>query len=233
MDEKYRNIAIFRKRILAWYRAEGRMFPWREQARSDYEKIVAEVLLQRTKAETVAKHYGDFLQTFPDWKHLADAPEEHIEQALKPLGLYKQRAGVFKCLSQAIMQMEGNTPSKRAHIDKLPGVGQYIANAVELICHGKRRPLIDVNMARVLERVFRPRKLVDIRYDPYLQELSKKVVNSPYAREINFAILDFAAKVCKSKNPRCEICPFTRYCSWYNQASATAASLGGVTENVV
>jgi hypothetical protein len=54
--------------------------------------------------------------------------------------------------------------------------GQYIANAVLLLCHGEPQPLLDVNMARVLERVFGPKKLADIRYDPYLQQLAMRIV---------------------------------------------------------
>ena len=44
-----------------------------------------------------------------------------------------------------------------------------VANAILLVCHEQPEPLLDSNMARVIERVFGPRKLADIRYDPYLQ----------------------------------------------------------------
>ena len=46
-----------------------------------------------------------------------------------------------------------------------------------LLCHNQPFPMIDVNMARVLERYFGTRKLVDIRYDNYLQSLAKRVVS--------------------------------------------------------
>ncbi len=45
-----------------------------------------------------------------------------------------------------------------------------------LLCNRKPRPLLDVNMSRVLERYFGPRSLADIRYDPYLQNLAQRLV---------------------------------------------------------
>jgi len=77
------------------------------------------------------------------------------------------------------------------------------------------KPLLDVNMARVLERYFGPRQLTDIRYDPYLQNLSHQVVNHENSKQINWAILDFAALICKSRNPKCVTCFLSAGCKYY------------------
>ncbi|MDQ3111021.1 MAG: hypothetical protein M3R17_14095 [Bacteroidota bacterium] len=58
-------------------------------------------------------------------------------------------------------------------------MGQYIANAVELVVFNQPSPLIDVNMARVIELFFGARKMADIRYDPWLQGLAYRLVNHP------------------------------------------------------
>ena len=84
--------------------------------------------------------------------------------------------------------------------------------AVMLFCHGQSQPLLDVNMARVLERVYGPRKLADIRYDPYLQELAGKIVRSKYSARLNWAVLDLAATICLLRTPRCGLCPVASLC---------------------
>ncbi len=94
----------------------------------------------------------------------------------------------------------------------LPGIGQYIASAVLLMLHDKAEPLLDSNMSRVLERYFGPRHLADIRYDPYLQELSRRVVKGHQSLALNWAILDLAALICLTLRPRCELCPLSREC---------------------
>ena len=106
----------------------------------------------------------------------------------------------------------GRFPRDREGIEALPGVGQYIANAILLLCHGKAQSLLDANMARVLERLFGPRELADIRYDPYLQQLALKVVQCKEAKDINWAILDVAATICLISNPRCDECPLISMC---------------------
>jgi A/G-specific adenine glycosylase len=91
-------------------------------------------------------------------------------------------------------------------------VGEYVANAVCLLCHGTPAPLLDVNMARVLERAFGARETSDIRYDPWLQALSRRVVQHAKARDLNWAILDLAATVCAARLPRCAECPVHKFC---------------------
>jgi A/G-specific adenine glycosylase len=69
-------------------------------------------------------------------------------------------------------------------------------------------------MSRLLERYFGKRKMADIRYDPYLQKLSYKIVNHNNSKEINWAILDFAAIICKAQKPLCNECIFLKDCSY-------------------
>jgi A/G-specific adenine glycosylase len=116
---------------------------------------------------------------------------------------------------------EGQFPRTREEIEELPNVGQYIANAILLLCHGEPQPLLDVNMARVLERFFGPRKLADIRYDPYLQSLARAVVNAKDPVIVNWAILDHASVVCKIARPLCSSCPVMGRCKFANQRAET------------
>jgi len=67
----------------------------------------------------------------------------------------------------------------------------------------------------VLERFFGSRKMADIRYDPYLQDLAKKIVQLKKAKEINWAILDFATLICQPRNPLCEKCPLCINCIFF------------------
>jgi len=208
------DIQFFRKVLIKWYATSGRQFPWRRTGASRFHQIISEILLQRTRAETVAAFWAAFLTRFPSWSSLAAASIEEVEALLKPIGLSAQRAPRLKALATAITTRSGRFPSTRDEIEALPGVGQYIANAVLLFCFDKPHPLVDVNMARVLERFFGPRKLADIRYDPYLQQLAHAVVSSKHPRNLNWAILDLAAKLCTISDPLCERCPLSARCKY-------------------
>lgn len=214
-----KQIQVFQNKILEWYAENGRHFQWRNKSANNYQRIISEVLLQRTKAETVAKFFPTFIKRYPSWKQLGEATEIELQNTLQPLGLYKQRGSRLYKLAQEMKQRGGYFPKKRSEVEKLTMMGQYIVNAYELFILNKPSPLLDVNMARVLERYFGPRKLADIRYDPYLQELSKKVVKHQNSKEINWAILDLGAINCKSNNPICSSCPLATNCSWCKQFS--------------
>lgn len=208
------KVVFFQQEILLWYTHYGRNFVWRKKGLSNYEYIIAEILLQRTKAETVHKFYNEFVIKFPGWKQLAAAKQEKLEEALKPIGLYRQRSHRLIHLANEMVKRDGELPNDRKDLEAIPFMGQYIANAVELIIFNQPAPLIDVNMARVLERFFGPRSLADIRYDPYLQDLAKRVVNHENSKEINWAILDFAASICTARNPKHETCPLRSKCNY-------------------
>lgn len=212
-----KSISRFQGKLIKWYKEHGRTFPWRKNNLSQYQLIIAEVLLQRTKAETVSNFYKDFIAAFPDWKSLADSDTTIIAEYLKPIGLQNQRAARLKKLAQEMVRRRGFLPRDRPELDTIPLFGQYIANAIELLIFKKPSPLLDVNMARVLERYFGERKLADIRYDPYLQDLALNVSIHAESKTVNWAILDFAALICKAQRPQCETCFLSKQCTYFNQ----------------
>lgn len=210
------KISYLQSELLNWFQINRRNFPWREKNAGHYVKIISEVLLQRTKAERVAAFYPAFIQKYPSWVALGKATQEQLEQDLKPLGLHQQRGKRLFQLAQKMKTRMGIFPTSRELVEEFPMMGQYISNAFELFILGKPKPLLDVNMARFLERQFESRRKADIRYDPFLQELAHAMVNHLKMEEINWAILDFAALVCTARNPKCEKCPVGGVCSYFS-----------------
>jgi len=207
------DIEFFQEKLLKWYEYNGRSFFWRNKSATNYELIISEVFLQRTKAETVAKFLPPFLKAYPSWKQLGEATEQELQEITKPLGLYKQRGSRLFKLAQELKKRKGRFPKERNQVAEIPMMGQYITNAYELYILNKKSPLLDVNMARLLERFFGKRKLSDIRYDPYLQTLAYRVVRVDNSKELNWAILDYAALICKKSNPLCRSCKLSKRCS--------------------
>ena len=208
----YKRIEEFRTLLIPWFSKHGRSFVWRQASVTEYQIIIAEILLQRTQATTVDRFLPMFFDRYPSWEDIARSGEDEVAEVLKPIGLWRRRADTLTKLAQQIVTRHGVFPNRRAEIELLPGVGQYIANAIEMICFGIPRPLLDNNMSRVIERYFGPRKLADIRYDPYLQKLAARVVDTTEFLQVNWAILDLAALICIPKAPRCLKCPLSSKC---------------------
>jgi A/G-specific adenine glycosylase len=213
-EELNYKIKFFQDQILEWYEKNERKFPWRNKSATIYERIISEVLLQRTKAETVAKYFPIFIKKYPSWIQLGNASEQDLQEILKPLGLYKQRASRLHMLAQELKKRNGAFPKERSQVEEFPMMGQYITNAYAIFILKKPAPLLDGNMARVLERFFGSRKLADIRYDSYLQVLSQRIVEIIQIKEINWSILDYSALICIKNKPKCKICIFASKCKY-------------------
>lgn len=200
-------------RLLRWYAVHNRPLPWRDPAASTFEKICVEVLLQRTRADTVAAIFPKFFGRYTSWQSIAAADMPELEEAFRPIGLWRQRARSIKALACYAADRQGQFPESEAELCHIPAVGQYLANAILLFQHGQPRPLIDVNMARVIERYLRSRRLADIRYDPWLQAASHWLVRSSDPISVNWAALDLANAFCQPRAPKCNGCPLKPWCN--------------------
>ncbi len=100
----------------------------------NYQYIIAEVLLQRTKAETVAKFYPNFIIEFPNWKSLAVADVKRIEDYLKPVfGTFISTFRIVRQKKVNLLEMiktRDRLPRNREDLESIPFIGQYIANAI-------------------------------------------------------------------------------------------------------
>lgn len=209
-----RKLTRLAHELVKWAGDHGRDFPWRLADADTYQKIAVEVLLQRTTATAVARFYHSFFARFESWEALVAAEPADLEEFLRPLGLWRRRANSLLGLARYAAAAGGVFPADAREHAAIPAVGQYVSNAVLLFQHGRRAPLLDVNMARVIERFVRPRRLADIRYDPWLQEAAAWYTRAGEPQAVNWAVLDFAAVVCKPKRPACPACPVNKACSY-------------------
>ena len=204
------DIRWFRKRLISWFNLNKRYFPWRT-SKNSYEIIIAELFLQQTNANKVAQILPVFLDKYPSWESIINGSRRDIESIITPLGLFRRRCVTLYSLAQTIIS-DPVIPNTRDKLEELSGIGQYIASVILVTVHGKRAPFLDVNMSRVIERFFGNRQLADIRYDPYLQTLSRKIVNVKDCLSANWMILDFASLVCSKRLPKHDQCPLNERC---------------------
>jgi len=103
-----------------------RDFPWRRTG-DPYASLIAEFLLQRTSAETVAPIYEEFLERYPNPETLAAASVEEIAALLQPLGLFFRAERLCQSIEIICGDWQGNIRATEADLRQLPGVGTYTA----------------------------------------------------------------------------------------------------------
>lgn len=223
MMSQQEKIDRFVRILLAWSRSNLRDFPWRK-TKDPYRILIAEIMLQRTKAEQVVPVYGRFVEKYPDASSVARASPSELLEEIRSLGLEKRALGLKKLAEQLVEKHEGKIPCSKDELLKLHWVGNYIANAV--LCHafGVKAPTVDANFARVLTRVFSLELKHPAQKDKKAWAFAQALMPSArgHARELNLAILDLAATICLPKKPLCGICPLCSTCEYARGSSVHA-----------
>lgn len=201
------------QKLIDWWKINGRRFPWRDTF-DPYRIFVAEVLLHRTKAESVAEVFEEFLDRFPDITALANSDFKDIHTVTRKLGLRWRSEMLQKAAKEMVKKFNGQVPSKRAALIELPGVGEYIASAVAIFSTGEFLPLLDTNIVRVISRYSGiPRNENSRRSEEYRSSVIG-FVDPQDIRSSYFSIIDLGALVCKASAPICQICPIKEKCDY-------------------
>jgi A/G-specific adenine glycosylase len=221
----------FARSLFGWW-TEARVarddLPWRR--RSDpWHVLVAEVMLAQTQASRVATSYARFMEAFPSAAVCAEAPEGEVLRHWIGLG-YNARALRLQSSARQIVELhQGRVPSELSPLLALPGVGPYIARAVQSFAFDIPVGVFDTNIARVLARAIAGRRLGR----GAAQDLADAVVDVRAPREWNLALMDLGALCCTARVPHCDRCPLltAQLCAWRssNEIADPADGSAGVS----
>jgi A/G-specific adenine glycosylase len=198
--------------IFRWYGSSGRSLPWRN-TRNPYRILVSEYMLQQTQVNRVLNVYPQFLSRFPTIGALAAASRGDVLRAWQGLG-YNNRAVRLHNATRIIVNGDtGRFPREYERLILLPGVGKYTAHAVLVFAFGRQLPLVEVNIRRVLSRIFWQMSWSsDLRREAEIWELAFRLLPHGHAGKWNHALMDLGAVVCTSRRPACDSCPIARRC---------------------
>jgi A/G-specific adenine glycosylase len=208
-----RAAAGFSAALLAWFDAHGRKdLPWQRDA-SPYRVWVSEIMLQQTQVATVIPYYQRFMLRFPAIGALAAAPLDEVLHQWSGLGYYARARNLHRAAAIVCAEHGGELPADAAVLQALPGIGRSTAGAILALAHGRRHPILDGNVKRVLARYhavdgWPGQPAVAKR----LWQLSEG--HTPRARVGAYtqAIMDLGATLCTRGRPDCARCPLAGGC---------------------
>ena len=208
------HAALFRRRLLRWFRRYGRDLPWR-RTRDPYHVTVAEFMLQQTQVSRVEAYYQRFLEQYPTVQALARSEPARVREAWAGLGYYRRAANLHRLAQTVVDRHDGIIPSDPARLLALPGIGRYTAGAVASFAYQRATPAIDTNVARVIRRAFLPR-LAPGEKERRVWEIGATIMprrNGVAAWAFNQAIMELGALVCTARVARCGECPVSAACA--------------------
>jgi len=215
--------------VTGWFAAHARDLPWRRPGFSAWGTLVSEFMLQQTQVARVVPILEDWLRRWPTPADLAASPPSEVLRAWGRLG-YPRRALALHACATTIAERHGNrVPEDVDALLALPGVGDYTARAIAVFAHGRRHPVVDTNVRRVIARavqgVAQP-AAPNARRD--LPAMAALLPDDDVAqRAFNAGMMEIGAVVCTARAPRCDECPLADVCAWrragYPQRDAPAA----------
>ena len=199
--------------LLPWFRQHGRHnLPW-QQDTSPYRVWVSEIMLQQTQVKTVIPYFIRFVERFPDAVALATAPLDRVLHLWTGLGYYARARNMHRAAQVISRDLGGRLPDDPEALMALPGIGRSTAGAIMTLGHGRRAPILDGNVKRVLARFYGIYGWPGHReVEKRLWELAERETPHQEAAAYTQAVMDLGATVCTRSRPRCDACPLAPGC---------------------
>jgi len=193
-------------RLQKWYleNVGNNKFPWRASI-DPYKSLIAELLLQRTRGEMVRELYSEFIQTFPTPLHIVESGIAKLREYFEKIGLGYRATRLYQISEILVNRYGGQVPCSFRELLTLPGIGVYIASAVMNFGCGKPTPVVDVNVMRVLNRIY------GIYRETYARAKIWQFYMNADHKIIGYSLIDLGREVCIPV-PNCKVCPLNDIC---------------------
>lgn len=171
--------------------------------------LISTQLSAQCRDERVNIVTKDLYAKYKTAEDFANAEISDIENIIKSLGLYKNKAkNIVACCKKLVEYFGGEVPSTMEELLTLDGTGRKTANLVLGDAFNKPGVVVDTHMIRLSNRM----KLVSGK-DPYKIELALSKIIPPenQARFCHQTVLH-GRKYCDARKPLCDTCPVSSIC---------------------
>ncbi len=212
--------------MLKWYDTNRRPLPWRALnggKPNPYHIWLSEIMAQQTTIPAVLPYFIKFIGKWPTVHDLANASADEVMQNWAGLGYYARARNLHKCAKYVSQELGGIFPDNQDDLKKLPGVGDYTANAIAAIASNRPANVVDANVERVVARLFAiTEPMPDSK--PLLKKLAGEIALDENKRPGDFAqsMMELGALICTPTSPKCLICPVSTYCEGYTKSIASS-----------
>ena len=202
-------------RLLPWFAQHARDLPWRHPDVTGWGVLVSEIMLQQTPVARVEPVWRVWMARWPRPSDLAASPTSEVLRAWGRLG-YPRRALRLQEAARVVAAEHGDVvPADVEVLLALPGIGAYTARAVAAFAYGRRCPVVDTNVRRVVARAVHGRaEAADAAARDLPDTEALLPSDEAAAARTSAALMELGATVCVARGPRCADCPVLEVCAW-------------------
>lgn len=168
---------------------------------NEFELLCAVMLSAQTTDVRVNIVTEELFKKFKTPYDYLDADIKDIEELIKSIGLYKNKAKNLKNTAEILVEkFDGKVPNTREELESLPGVGRKTANVVLSVAFGIPAIAVDTHVHRTANRIGIVRSKNVWETEQQLMELIPK---EDWFKAHHVLIL-YGRRISKARNPDCE-----------------------------
>lgn len=183
--------------------------------------LIRTIISQNTNERNTRRGFERLRGRFPSIREIGKAPVKEIAEALKPAGLYNQKARSVKTAAAWIVERGDlgdvlrDPDEARETLLELPGVGPKTADVT--LAFSAKQPIVpvDTHVDRVTKRLGVARR--GAGYDE-VKEAWGSVVPERLMPHLHLDLILHGREVCSARKPLCGDCPVNDLCGWDRKA---------------
>lgn len=193
-----------------------------------FELLVAVILSAQCTDKRINQITPALFERFPDAEALSKATVEEVFSYIRSVSYPNNKAKHLVGMAQMLMNnYNGEVPGDHAELVKLPGVGRKTANVIVSVIFDTPAIAVDTHVFRVANRIgLTTNARTPLAVEKQLMEFLPK---STLGVAHHWLILH-GRYICLARRPKCEVCPLTHFCRYYERANTSTALLKAATE---
>ncbi|MCV2231724.1 endonuclease III [Acholeplasma manati] len=177
-----------------------------------FELLIAVVLSAQTTDKAVNKVTEQLFANYPNPIALSEAQLSDVENIIKTIGLYHNKAKNIIALSKELVdKYQGEVPHEREQLESLPGVGRKTTNVVISNAFGIPALAVDTHVARISVRLGLAKATDNVL--EIEKKLNRKIPKEHWLK-VHHQMIFFGRYHCLAKNPKCQSCPLIDDCKY-------------------
>jgi len=172
--------------------------------------LVATILSAQTTDVNVNRVTEKLFKKYKTAKDYADIPIEELQDDIKSINFYKNKANYIKNLAEELLKkFNGEVPKTMQELVTLPGVGRKTANIVLWNAYGINEGVaVDTHVKRISKLL----GLTENTDPEKIEQDLMKITPPEQWGKITHLLIMLGREICKAKLPDCPKCPLNDIC---------------------
>ncbi|NVM66082.1 endonuclease-3 [Mucilaginibacter sp. SG538B] len=186
-----------------------------------FQLLVAVILSAQCTDKRINQVTPALFERFPTPQALAAATSDEVFAYIRSVSYPNNKAKHLVGMGKMLMEVfNGEIPSGIENLQKLPGVGRKTANVIASVIFEEPAMAVDTHVFRVANRI----GLTNNARTPLAVE-RQLVQNIPkeYIGVAHHWLILHGRYICLARSPKCDICPLTWFCRYYERNNTEAA----------